>query len=112
MNVRELMSSWETASHQENGEEKYQVSLPLKDASRIAALTGLYPGLNQNEIIAQLIGAALDEVERQMPYKQGKKIVSVDELGDPLYEDVGLTPKYLQLRHQFAQNLNQKKKSA
>ncbi|MGK0445657.1 MAG: hypothetical protein ACJA1U_002604 [Bermanella sp.] len=112
MNVRELMSSWESASHQDNSGEKYQVSLPLKDASRIEALTGLYPGLNRDEIIAQLIGVALDEVERQMPYKQGKKVVSFDELGDPLYEDVGLTPKYLQLRHQFAQTFHQKKKSA
>lgn len=47
-----------------------------------------------------------------MPYKQGNKVVSFDELGDPLYEDVGLTPKYLQLRQQFAQNFNQKKRSA
>lgn len=112
MNVRELMSTWESASHHSTGEENYQVRLPLKDAARIEALAGLYPGLNRDEIISQLIGVALDEVERQMPYKQGNKIVSVDELGDPLYEDVGLTPKYLQLRHQFARNLDSKKKSA
>ena len=112
MNVRELMSTWESARHHDNGDEKYQINLPLKDAARIEALTGLYPGLNRNEIIAQLIGVALDEVERQMPYKQGNKVVSFDELGDPMYEDVGLTPKYLQLRHQFAQSFNGKKKSA
>lgn len=112
MNVRELMSSWESASHHNHGEEPYQIRLPLKDAARIEALTGLYPGLTRDEIISQLIGVALDEVERQMPYKQGSRVVSVDELGDPLYEDVGLTPKYLQLRHQFAQNFQQKKKSA
>lgn len=64
MNVRELMSSWESASHKKKGDEKYQVQLPLKDAARIEALTGLYPGLNRDEIIAQLIGVALDEVER------------------------------------------------
>lgn len=112
MNVRELMLSWESASHQNYGDEKYQVRLPLRDAARIEALTGLYPGLNRDEIMAQLIGVALDEVERQMPYKQGKKVVSVDELGDPLYEDVGLTPRYLKLRHQCAQSFHEKKKSA
>jgi len=112
MNVRELMTSWESSSHQVTGDQSYDLKLPLKDAARIEALVGLYPGLSRDEIITQLIGCALDEVERQMPYKQGKKVVSHDELGDPMYEDVGLTPKYLKLRHQFAQSFHEKKKSA
>lgn len=112
MNVRDLMSSWESASHQYKGDQSFELRLPFKDAARIEALVGLYPGLNRDEVISQLIGVALDEVERQMPYKQGKKVVCHDELGDPMYEDVGLTPKYLKLRHQFAQTLHGKKKSA
>jgi len=112
MNVRELMSNWESASHTSTGTQSYQLSLPVKDAARIEALVGLYPGLNRDEVISQLIGVALDEVERQMPYKQGKKVVCLDELGDPMYEDIGLTPKYLKLRHEYAQSLQDKKKSA
>ena len=112
MNVRELMSNWESASHPDSGTQTYQLSLSVKDAARIEALVGLYRGLNRDEVIGQLIGVALDEVERQMPYKQGKKVVSHDELGDPMYEDIGLTPKYLKLRHEFAQSLQAKKKSA
>lgn len=103
MQVQELMSSWEKQSQKSTEQEKYQVRLTLRDAARIEALTGLYPGLNRSELISQLIGAALDEVEKQMPYKPGNKVVSVDELGDPLYEDVGLTPKYLELRQRFVQ---------
>jgi hypothetical protein len=109
MKVRELMNSWESNSQHNEGEEKYQLRLPRRDAARIEALTSLYPGLNKNEVLAQLVEVALDEVERQMPYKQGSKVVSVDELGDPLYEDVGLTPRYLELRHQFAQGLTGKR---
>lgn len=102
MNVRDLMSSWESARSKDDAEEKYNIKLPIKDAARIEALAGLYPGLNKNEVLSQLVAAALDEVERQMPYKPGSKVVAEDELGDPLYEDIGLTPKYLELRHQFA----------
>ncbi|MFT7109204.1 MAG: hypothetical protein ACI843_000863 [Psychrobacter glaciei] len=102
MNVRDLMSSWESARSKDYAEEKYNIKLPVKDAARIEALAGLYPGLNKNEVISQLVAVALDEVERQMPYKPGSKVVAEDELGDPLYEDIGLTPKYLELRHQFA----------
>ena len=32
-----------------------------------------------------------------MPYVRGKKVVATDEFGDPLYEDVGSTPRYLGL---------------
>lgn len=109
MNVSELMSLWESASQHSTGDERYQVKLPIRDAARVEALTGLYPGLNKNEILAQLIGVALDEVERHMPYKQGSKVVAIDELGDPLYEDVGLTPRYLALRQQCAKGLSGKK---
>lgn len=101
MRVRELMSTWENQSNHTKQEEKYQVRLPLRDAARLEALLGLYPGVNKAALLSQLIGAALDEVEKQMPYKPGDKVVSVDELGDPLYEDVGLTPRYLELRQQF-----------
>lgn len=110
MNVKKLMSTWESASQQTTLEEKYQIRLPVRDAARIEALSSLYPGLNKQEVLAQLLEVALDEVERQMPYKQGNKVVSFDELGDPLYEDVGLTPRYLELRHQFAKGLNGKTK--
>ncbi|MFT6153732.1 MAG: hypothetical protein ACJA0E_000028 [Bermanella sp.] len=109
MNVRDLMSSWESASTKDDAEEKYNIRLPIKDAARIEALAGLYPGLHKNEVLSQLVAVALDEVERQMPYKPGKKVVAKDELGDPLYEDIGLTPKYLELRHQFAQCRQSKK---
>ncbi len=111
MKVRELMSSWESTCHQDDGEEKYQIRLPRRDAARLEALASLYPGMDKNEVVTQLIEVALDEVERQMPYKAGSKVVAVDEMGDPLYEDVGLTPRYLQLRHQFAQGLNKKKQA-
>ncbi|MEY8204775.1 MAG: type 1 pili tip component [Bermanella sp.] len=105
------MSSWESTCHQDDGEEKYQIRLPRRDAARLEALASLYPGMDKNEVVTQLIEVALDEVERQMPYKAGSKVVAVDEMGDPLYEDVGLTPRYLQLRHQFAQGLNKKKQA-
>lgn len=107
MRVRELMSTWENQSNSSRQEEKYHVRLPLKDAARLEALLGLYPGVNKVALISQLIGAALDEVEKQMPYKQGDKVVAVDELGDPLYEDIGLTPKYLELRQKYVRKRKQ-----
>lgn len=106
MNVKELIASWEKVRSEKQSETEFTLGLSKKDAARVEALVGLYPGMDRNQILSQLITTALDEVERQMPYKPGKKVVSFDELGDPLYEDIGLTPKYLKLLHQYSKQSN------
>ena len=40
-----------------------------------------------------------------MPYVPGKKVISTDEQGDPLYEDAGLTPRFTELTRQFKKKL-------
>ena len=40
-----------------------------------------------------------------MPYKPGKKVISQDEQGDPLYEDVGLSPRYMDLTRKYKKKL-------
>jgi hypothetical protein len=73
------------------------VQLSIKDAARLNALAELYPRRNIEELITDLLSASLDELESVMPYRQGSKVVATDEQGDPLYEDVGPTPRYLAL---------------
>jgi hypothetical protein len=60
-------------------------------------LAELFPRRNIEELITDLLSAALDEMESVMPYRQGTKVVATDEQGDPLYEDIGPTPRYLSL---------------
>jgi len=36
---------------------------------------------------------------------KGTKVVATDEEGDPIYEDSGLTPKYLQLTREHIKQL-------
>lgn len=97
MKVRELLSLWEETSSGALTTDCYEVRLPIKDAARLNALTELFPRRNIEELITDLLSASLDEMESVMPYRQGSKIVATDEQGDPLYEDVGPTPRYLSL---------------
>mgnify|MGYP001802607016 CR=1 FL=1 len=32
-----------------------------------------------------------------MPYEAGERVIQEDEFGDPVYEDIGLTPDYVRL---------------
>lgn len=105
MKARELLREWEATSQRWKGEVDYSLRLPVKDAARLEALAALYPAMDKTTLINQLIHAALDEIEASMPYVQGPRVVAHDELGDPMYEDVGLTPEYLKLRAKFASQL-------
>jgi hypothetical protein len=52
----------------------------------------------------------LNELESAMPYVRGKKVVTTDELGDPIYEDVGPTPRYLSLTEKHMSALRNRNK--
>ena len=40
-----------------------------------------------------------------MPYVAGKRVISTDEQGDPIYEDVGPTPRFMQLTREHRARL-------
>ena len=106
MKVKELLSVWEQTARGELTREQYCVRLPVEDAARLRALADMFPRRNMEELITDLLSAALDELESSLPYVRGDTVVALDEEGDPLYEDVGPTPRYLDLirKHLAAQN--------
>lgn len=109
MDIKELLQTWEKSAGVKMAPHEYRVRLPLHDAARIAALAEMYPLKNETEIITELLSVALDLVEAAFPYEQGTKIIAEDELGDPIFEDVGHTPCFLALSKQYADRLLQGK---
>ena len=57
----------------------------------------MYPGNSAEELVSDLLSAALDELEAAMPYEAGDRVIREDEYGDPVYEDIGPTPRFLEL---------------
>ena len=107
MKIRELVKSWSKDTPMRPS-HSFNVSLDDRTTARIYALQDMYPGHSTQAIIEDLIGAALGELESSFPYVPGDKVVATDELGDPLYEDVGPTPKYLALSKKHMQSLKAK----
>jgi hypothetical protein len=79
--------------------------LDLDDAARLHALAEMFPGQPVEAIIADLLHAGLDELAAAMPYEPGPKVISRDDHGDPVYEDVGLTPRFVELTRKFKKSL-------
>ena len=85
--------------------KEYAVRLPIDDASRLQALLELFPGRTREQIITDLLHAGLDEIVARMPYEPGPKIISRDDQGDPVYEDIGMTPRFEELTRQCKKRL-------
>ncbi len=97
MSFKELLDSWRATAAEPRTATQYLVRLPIDDAARLAALAEMFPGRTAEQIITDLLGAALRELGTAMPYVAGKKVISTDEQGDPVYEDVGPTPRFMDL---------------
>ena len=97
MSFKDLLESWRENAAQPRTATEYAVRLPVDDAARLAALAEMFPGRTPEQLITDLLGSALQEIETSMPYIAGKKVISSDEQGDPIYEDIGLTPRFVDL---------------
>lgn len=105
MKIRELARHWEQNAKGRLTRSEYSVHLDLESAARLAALSEMYPKRSVEELIGELVGSALEELEASFPYVKGSQVVATDEQGDPLYEDIGPTPRFLALSRRYLQQL-------
>ena len=97
MRVKDLLAEWQKAGNKEEQDQEFLVKLTRQEKAKIVALTEMFPGKSETEIVMDLIRAALLELEATMPYVPGPRVVSEDEQGDPIYEDIGPMPRYREL---------------
>lgn len=97
MKIRDVPRKWNDRTVGPKTVTDYAVRLPLREAARLHALDELYPELGLEALITDLLSAAIDELEEAFPYVQGEHIVAEDELGDPIFNDAGPTPRYREL---------------
>jgi hypothetical protein len=100
VSFKELLDSWRQRAAAPRTARTYSVRLPVDDAAQLAALADMYPGRAPEQLITELLSAALKELAGAMPYIAGTRVISTDDHGDPVYEDVGPTPRFMELaRH-------------
>ena len=100
-----LLDRWKKDAAPARTAKEYPIRLDLDDAARLHALAELFPGQPIEAIMTDLLHAGLDEIAAAMPYERGPKVISRDDHGDPVYEDIGLTPRFVDLTRKFKKNL-------
>ena len=84
MKIRELVRHWEHTAKGRMARNHYSIPLDVESAARLAALHEMYPRRSVEELLGELVGAALEELEASFPYVKGSQVVATDEQGDPL----------------------------
>jgi hypothetical protein len=104
MKIRELAQHWEQNAAGRLSSTGHELHLDMEAEARLAALIEMYPKRTAEELLGELVAAALEELEASFPYVKGQQVIATDEEGDPLYEDIGPTPRFLALsrRHLHA----------
>ncbi|MGB1092068.1 MAG: type 1 pili tip component [Oceanobacter sp.] len=106
MKLDKLLDHWENHFGEQLTTSQYQLPLNVKDAARVEALVEMFPGMTQEQILRDLVNAALNDLAGALPYIAGNQIVSRDEEGFPIYEDVGPTPRFLELTRKHLDTLS------
>jgi hypothetical protein len=105
VSFRELLERWRESAAVPRTARAYAVRLPVDDAAQLAALADMFPGRTPEQLISELLSVALKEIAAAMPYVAGRRVISTDEQGDPIYEDVGPTPRFMALARDHRREL-------
>ena len=105
MSFKALLEGWRASVAPPLTVSSYTVRLALDEAAQLAALAEMFPGRAPEQLLTELLGAALKEVAAAMPYVAGTRVISTDEQGDPVYEDIGPTPRFMALAREHRRKL-------
>lgn len=78
--IRELARHWEHNAKGRLTHNLIQIRLDLESAARLAALGEMYPKRQPRELLGELIGAALEELEASLPYVKGSQVVAAFDM--------------------------------
>ncbi len=103
--ITHMLLAWQQHTIKHLPQVNYEVAVDRDDVIKLEALAELYQ-LPLDDIIASLVSCALKETEQKMPYIQGQRVIRTEE-GDPVYEDIGDTPRYIKIKQQLERHQKQ-----
>ncbi|MGO1232836.1 MAG: pilin assembly protein [Marinobacter sp.] len=105
MKIQELVKHWDKHGRGRLTREPTFTSLSQEHHELLQKLVEIYPMKSPQDLMRDMISAALDDLESSLPYKPGDKVVAYDEDGFEIYEDKGLTPEFVALSKKHMQQL-------
>ena len=89
MKASDLVASWTSHDNKRLTSKQVSIRLPVHIAARVFGLCDMFPGKTRTDIIADLLNASLEELEKTFThrYSEDDEIDVID--GMAVYPDVG-----------------------
>lgn len=78
MKTQHLHDIWSSPDNSRLVSKQFSFRLPVHIAAKIAALGDMYPQKNRTQIVADLLTAALDDLEKNLPQELGMGLPDED----------------------------------
>lgn len=95
-NIESLLAKLKVRGDEISSRTPLTIAVDSDDLVRLEALSQLYK-LPMEELSAALMTEILKQVEARIPYKPGPKVIRVED-DEPIYEDIGDMPRYLEIK--------------
>lgn len=95
-NIESLLAKLKIRGDEISSRTPLSIAVDSDDLVRLKALSQLYK-LPIEELSAALMTEILKQVEARIPYKPGPKVIRVED-EEPIYEDIGDMPRYLEIK--------------
>ena len=104
MKASDLANLWASPDNTRLTSKQSSFRLPVHVAAKLAALSEIYPQKTKTQMVADLLSAALADLEQGLPAFPGK-FFSEDEDGEPLFEAVGPGERFRTLTNKYYMEL-------
>ena len=105
MRLKNLVNYWDQHARGRLASDRMKVRISDQDQEALDALARQYPLKSREDLLRDLMCAALTELEACFPYREGTRVIARDEDGFEIYEDAGLTPRFLNLSKKYMKEL-------
>lgn len=90
MKTSHLHDIWAAPDNDRLVSKQFSFRFPVHIAAKIAALAEIYPQKNRTQIVADLLTAALDDLEKNLPIKLYGADPEMQRMHDEYHHDHGL----------------------
>jgi hypothetical protein len=80
MRTAHLHDMWTSPDNSRLVSKQFSFRLPVHIAAKIAALENMYPQKNRTQLVADLLTAALENLELNLPINKGQPLTYEDEM--------------------------------
>lgn len=101
MKAKDLVTVWGSPDNSRLTAKQSSFRLPVHVAAKLAALSDMYPQKTKTQLVADLLTAALAEMESALPSYPGERFPDAEEDGEPLYVAEGPAGQFRSLTNKY-----------